>query len=65
VKPRTAPIVWALLAAIVVNIVIFDLLVIETDDPGLGDLLLAGGLGLAAATVVMLVATFLIRRRSG
>lgn len=64
-KIRTAPIVWALLVAIVVNIVIFDLIVIEADDPGLIDLLLAGGLGLAAAAVVMLVATFLIRRRSG
>jgi hypothetical protein len=60
---RTAPVVWALLAAIIVNIVVFDLLVLDADDPGLGDLIIAGALGMTSGLLVFYAASWLIRRR--
>jgi hypothetical protein len=50
---RTAPVVWALLAAIIVNIVVFDLLVLDADDPGLGDLIIAGAIGIAVGVAIL------------
>jgi hypothetical protein len=60
---RTAPVVWALLAAIIVNIVVFDLLVLDADDPGLGDLIIAGAIGMASGLLVFYAASWLIQRR--
>ena len=61
----TDPIIWALLAAIVVNIVVFDALVLGADDPRVSDLIIAGVLGMASGLATFLAIRWLLRRRDG
>ena len=61
-KPNPPPLVWAWLAAILVAVVIFDLLVLGEGDVGLRELLLAGVLSLAAGATILLITRALLRR---
>jgi hypothetical protein len=45
---RIPSVAWAMLAATLVNVVIFDLLVIRADNAGLGKVVTAGVIGIAA-----------------
>ena len=59
--PKTSPMLWAALAAILANVIIFDLLVLG-EDAGLREIIIAGALGLTAAVAILLIARALVQR---
>lgn len=50
---RIPPVAWAMLIATLINVVIFDILVLKADDAGLREVVTAGGIGIAAGLAVL------------
>ena len=50
---RNPSVAWAMLAATLVNVVIFDLLVIRADNAGLREVVTAGVIGIAAGVAIL------------
>jgi hypothetical protein len=50
---RIPSVVWAMLAATLVNVVIFDLLVLRAENAGLGEVVTAGVIGIAAGVAIL------------
>jgi len=50
---RPPPGVWAMLVATLVNVIIFDLLVLRAENTGLPRIILAGGIGIAAGVATL------------
>ena len=61
-RSKTPPMAWGWLAAILFNVLVFDILILRWDDPGGREFVLAGVIGITGAVVILLVAQRLARR---
>ncbi len=50
---RTPPVVWAMLIATLVNVVIFDFIVLRAENAGLREVVIAAAIGIAAGVAVL------------
>jgi hypothetical protein len=62
-KPMTSATAWAWLIAIIVNVVVFDLLILRWENPGAREHLIAGAIALTSAAAVLLVSWRVSRGR--
>jgi hypothetical protein len=50
---RVPSVVWAMLAATLANVVIFDLLVVRAENAGLREVVTAGAIGIAVGVAIL------------
>ncbi len=59
---RIPPVVWAMLVATLVNVVIFDVIVLRAEGSGLKEVVTAGAIGIAAGVAVLFLFDRFIHR---